>query len=80
VPGARGYSLAIDRPGFFVCTFCERRCTPDRVVAGPGGHAICNDCVGLCVEIFNEQGMRTGRPSRDRLGRIRSAARHRSRV
>ena len=36
--------------GGLSCSFCGRRGGPDRhIVAGPGV-AICDDCVGLCVE------------------------------
>jgi hypothetical protein len=38
------------------CSFCGK--TQDRVsrlIAGPGGIYICNECVGLCREILDEE-------------------------
>lgn len=39
----------------WVCDFCEK--TQDEVrqiITGPRDIAICNECVDLCVKIFNE--------------------------
>ncbi len=39
------------------CSFCQR--TQDevgRLIAGPDGVGICDECVALCVEILNEEG------------------------
>jgi ATP-dependent protease Clp ATPase subunit len=39
------------------CSFCGKSRDQVRsLVAGPGGVYICNECVALCAEIFEEQG------------------------
>jgi hypothetical protein len=41
----------------FWCSFCLKPIGDAKDgVAGPGGVAICRDCVALCVEIFDEMG------------------------
>ena len=36
-----------------ICSFCSRRAEEvNKLIAGPDGVFICDDCVGLCVEIL----------------------------
>ena len=38
------------------CSFCGKPARlVNRVVAGPHGVGICNECVGLCVEIIEDE-------------------------
>jgi ATP-dependent Clp protease ATP-binding subunit ClpX len=40
-----------------VCSFCRRE-RPDssrRLIAGPDGVCICDECIDLCVEILEEE-------------------------
>ncbi len=40
------------------CSFCQRdQDEVGRLIAGPGGVGICDDCVALCVDILHEEGM-----------------------
>ena len=40
------------------CSFCGKSQTQvKKVVAGPNGVYICNECVALCVEIMTEEGL-----------------------
>lgn len=44
------------RPTTFACSFCGKR--PRQVkqlIGGPGGIAICDECVGLCAEIVADE-------------------------
>ncbi len=39
-----------------ICSFCSRRAEEvNKLIAGPDGVFICDDCVGLCVEILEEE-------------------------
>jgi ATP-dependent Clp protease ATP-binding subunit ClpX len=39
-----------------LCSFCHRSFEEvDRLISGPDGVFICNECVGLCVEILEEE-------------------------
>jgi hypothetical protein len=40
-----------------VCSFCrkERSESSRRLIAGPDGLYICDECIGLCVEILEEE-------------------------
>lgn len=41
----------------FVCSFCQRKRSDGdrRMIAGPDGIFICDDCIELCVEILEEE-------------------------
>ena len=42
--------------GTYLCSFCgKNRDQVERLIAGPRGVYICNECVTLCWEIINEQ-------------------------
>ncbi|MGD8516582.1 MAG: ATP-dependent Clp protease ATP-binding subunit ClpX [Anaerolineae bacterium] len=39
-----------------ICSFCQRNAEMvDRLISGPDGVYICDECVGLCVEILEEE-------------------------
>lgn len=50
-----------------VCSFCHKKRSDGnrRVIAGPDRVYICDECVDLCVEIFEEErkGVEGGRPA-----------------
>jgi ATP-dependent Clp protease ATP-binding subunit ClpX len=38
------------------CSFCKKPSDQvKKVIAGPGGAYICNECVGLCQDILDEE-------------------------
>ena len=40
------------------CSFCgKKQSEVNKLVAGPDGVYICNECVSLCVEIMREEGV-----------------------
>ena len=42
------------------CSFCgKRQQQVHRLIAGPGGVYICNECIELCDEIVREEGQQT---------------------
>lgn len=48
------------------CSFCSKRKSEVRkLIAGPGGAVICDECVVLCVEILVEEDDRTPPKLRD---------------
>jgi ATP-dependent Clp protease ATP-binding subunit ClpX len=60
--GKRGEDGEGDRPGEFeFCTFCGRdRAEAGRMVAGPPGIYICEECVDLCTSILDQDKVRRG--------------------
>jgi ATP-dependent protease Clp ATPase subunit len=56
------------------CSFCGRASSAKEIIAGPNGVYICNACVALCVEIFDENGVTVSLPGRrSRLLALRRA-------
>jgi hypothetical protein len=42
--------------GQVTCSFCKKSSDQvDKVIAGPDGVHICNECVGLCSEILDTE-------------------------
>ena len=45
------------------CSFCDKsQDKVKRLIAGPGGVYICNECINLCQEILNEEEALVARP------------------
>lgn len=71
------------RSNELTCTFCRSpRSAVGKLIAGPGGVAICNDCVALATDVVRDGGP-AGTPARPsprpaRAAHARSAARTRS--
>jgi DNA-binding transcriptional MerR regulator len=43
----------------YICSFCGRdHAEIGRMISGPNGVAICNECVALCNEIIEREGLR----------------------
>lgn len=48
------------------CSFCGKtQQAVHRLIAGPGGVYICNECIDLCREIIDEEQAMKGRPAPD---------------
>lgn len=44
------------KPKSYQCSFCGRQLTEvERLIAGPNGVYICNECVDLCKNILEEE-------------------------
>ena len=53
-------STAHSGPARYRCSFCGKdQKEVERLIAGPGGVYICDECVALCTEIIREE--RAGR-------------------
>jgi ATP-dependent Clp protease ATP-binding subunit ClpX len=50
----------------YACSFCgKRQDQVQRLIAGPGGVYICNECVSLCNEIIAQETPRSPSPQGD---------------
>ena len=57
------------------CSFCGKsQDQVQRLIAGPGGVYICDECVALCSEIIEEEQPSTTAASQDRAPKSREAA------
>jgi hypothetical protein len=57
-PGVSTTSRTFDADSTdFVCSFCHRKRSDGnrRMIAGPDGVFICDDCIELCAEILEEE-------------------------
>jgi ATP-dependent Clp protease ATP-binding subunit ClpX len=63
----------------YVCSFCTRSQEEvQRLIAGPGGVFICDECVALCTQIIAEE--RAAKPAPAKLGRVPAPARIREQL
>jgi ATP-dependent Clp protease ATP-binding subunit ClpX len=61
------------RQGPFTCSFCgKRREQTRRVIAGPHGVYICEECIGLCNQILAEGPQDSCPRAREEVGALRS--------
>lgn len=60
----------------YVCSFCTRgQEEVQRLIAGPGGVFICDECVALCTQIIAEERAAKPSPNPVKLGRVPAPAR-----
>jgi ATP-dependent Clp protease ATP-binding subunit ClpX len=55
----------------YVCSFCARSQEEvQRLIAGPGGIFICDECVALCTQIIAEERATKAKPAPAKLGHV----------
>ncbi len=65
----------------YVCSFCTRSQEEvQRLIAGPGGVFICDECVGLCTKILAEERAAADPPAALPVGRVPVPARIREQL
>jgi hypothetical protein len=51
-----GSNLDHKGPAYLLCSFCGKsQIHVEKLIAGPGGVYICNECVKLCAEVIAEE-------------------------